>query len=124
MAKGNAININPATNPFTGLYVAFIPSRRDIYLGAVAATAIFSEFLPLPLGNTACNGVPVQRTETIFVYLSVTVLSVMILVVGWSFLINWPPMMGADPSTIAGAMYAAHHQTLKRFFDKEGFNIV
>ncbi|KAI1358560.1 hypothetical protein F5Y08DRAFT_333024 [Xylaria arbuscula] len=126
LVKGNAININPATNPFTGLYVAFDPSRRDIYLGAVAATAILSEFLPLLLGNIACNGVPIERIEAIFVYLSVGVLSIMILVLGGSFFVDWPPMKGADPSTIAGAMYAAFslEQPVRRFIMKEASSIV
>ncbi|KAI0427029.1 hypothetical protein F5Y09DRAFT_333703 [Xylaria sp. FL1042] len=126
--KGQAINMNPATNPFTGLWIAFIPSRRDLYLGVVATTTILSEVLPLFLGNIPCNGVQVQSAETICVYLSVAVLSIMVLIVGWSFFIDWPSTMGADPSTIAGAMYAAHvfsvEEPLKRFFKKEAPNIV
>ncbi|KAI3338450.1 hypothetical protein F4824DRAFT_81166 [Ustulina deusta] len=126
--KGQAITLTPATNPFAGIWLAFIPSQRDFYLGVVAATAILSEVLPLYLGNIPCNGVQVESAETICVYLSVTVLSVMILIVGWSLFIDWPSTMGADPSTIAGAMYAAHvfsvEQPLKRFFKKEAPSIV
>lgn len=103
---GQAINIIPATNPFTGLWVAFIPLRRDVYLGVVAATAILSEALPLFLGNIPCNGVQVESAETISVYLSVAVLSIMMVIIGTSFFIDWPSM-DVDPSTIAGAMYKA-----------------
>ncbi|KAI1419522.1 hypothetical protein F5Y12DRAFT_720626 [Xylaria sp. FL1777] len=126
--KGQAISLSPATNHFTGLWLAFIPSRRDLYLGVVATTAILSEVLPLSLGNIPCNGVQIESAETVCVYLSVTILSFMILIVGWSFFVDWPLTMGADPSTIAGAMYAAHvlsvEQPLKRFFKKEGPGIV
>ncbi|KAI1198584.1 hypothetical protein F5X97DRAFT_333248 [Nemania serpens] len=121
--KGEGFNLNPATNPFTGLWLAFVPSRRDVYLGVVAATAILSEALPLYLGNIPCNGVQLQSMEAACVYLSVAILSVMILVVGGSFFVNWPQTMGADPSTIVGAMYAAHvfsvEQPRGRFFKKE-----
>ncbi|KAI3328109.1 hypothetical protein HD806DRAFT_519944 [Xylariaceae sp. AK1471] len=126
--KGQAIHINPATNPFMGLWLAFIPSRRDVYLGVVAATAIISELLPLYLGNIPCNGVQIQSAEIICVYLSVAILSIMMLIIGSSFFVDWPPKMGVDPSTIAGAMYAAHvfsvEKPLKRFFKKEASSIV
>ncbi|KAI1311841.1 hypothetical protein F5Y03DRAFT_290691 [Xylaria venustula] len=126
--RGQAIYINPATNHFSGLWLAFTPLRRDLYLGVVAITAVFSEVLPLILGNIPCNGVQVESAETICVYVSVALLSVMILTVGWSFFIDWPSTMGADPSTIAGAMYAAHvlsvEQPSKRFFKKEALGIV
>ncbi|KAI1351926.1 hypothetical protein F5Y01DRAFT_304444 [Xylaria sp. FL0043] len=128
LRNDRAIKISPATNPFTGLLVAFIPSRQDLYLGVVAVTAILSEVLPLLLGNIPCNGVQVQSAETICVYLSVAVLSIMILVIGLSFFMDWPSTMGADPSTIAGAMYAAHvlsiEQSSKRLFKQEAPNIV
>lgn len=62
------------------------------------------------------------------VYLSVAILSVMILTVGGSFFVDWPPTPGADPSTIVGAMYAAHvfsvEQPMNRFFRKETSAIV
>ncbi|KAI0970818.1 hypothetical protein F4678DRAFT_479708 [Xylaria arbuscula] len=126
--KGQVIHLNPATNHFTGLWLAFTQSRRDLYLGAVAVTAILSEVLPLYLGNIPCNGVQVESAETICVYLSVTLLSIMMLIVGWSFFIDWPSTMGADPSTIVGAMYIAHilsvEQPSKRFFKKEALGIV
>ncbi|KAI0455117.1 hypothetical protein F5B21DRAFT_214624 [Xylaria acuta] len=126
--KGKAITVSPPTNPFTGLWLAFVPSRRDFYLGVVAATAIVAEFLPLFLSNIPCNGVQLEIAETINVYLSVAVLSVMIFIVGASFFIDWPTTMGADPSTIAGAMYTAHalsvQQPLKRFFKNEVAGIV
>lgn len=103
-------------------------SRRDLYLGVVAATAVVSEFLPLFLGNIPCNGVQLEMAETVTVYLSVAVLSMMILIVGSSFFMDWPTTMGIDPSTIAGAMYAAHvlsvAQVLKRFFNNEASGLV
>ncbi|KAI0539208.1 hypothetical protein GGR58DRAFT_259904 [Xylaria digitata] len=127
LSKGQAISLNPATNPFMGLWLAFVPSRRDLYLGVVAATAILSEVLPLYLGNIPCNGVQVESAETICVYLSVAILSIMILIVGGSFFIDWPSM-GADPSTIVGAMYATYifsmGRPLGRFFKKAAPGIV
>ncbi|KAI1750212.1 hypothetical protein F4782DRAFT_541766 [Xylaria castorea] len=126
--KGEAIAASPATNPFTGLWLAFVPSRRDLFLGVVAATAIVSEFLPLFLGNIPCNGVQLEIAETISVYLSVAVLSMMIFIVGGSFFIEWPTTMGVDPSTIAGAMSIAHvlsvAQPSKRFIKNEVVGIV
>jgi hypothetical protein len=126
--KGQGIHVNPAMNPFTGFWVAFIPSRRDIYLGVVAAAAILSEFLPLYLGNIPCNGVQVESAETVCVFLSVAILSIMMLIVVSSFFVDWPSTMGIDPSTIAGAMYAAYvfsvEMPLKPFFKKEASNIV
>ncbi|KAI0865425.1 hypothetical protein F4860DRAFT_308465 [Xylaria cubensis] len=126
--KGEAIAISPATNPFTGLWLAIVPSRRDLFLGVVAATSVVSEFLPLFLGNIPCNGVQLEIAETVSVYLSVAVLSMMIFIVGGSFFIDWPTTMGADPSTIAGAMYIAHvlsvAQPMRRFFKNEIAGIV
>ncbi|KAI1108293.1 hypothetical protein F5Y14DRAFT_94081 [Nemania sp. NC0429] len=118
-----AFNVNPATNSFTGLWLAFVPSRRDTYLGVVSAITILSEALPLYLGNIPSNGIRLESMETICVYLSVAILSVMIITVGVSSFVSWPPTAGVDPSTIVGAMYAAHVFTLKdpinRFFRKE-----
>jgi hypothetical protein len=126
--KGEAIHINPATNPFEGVWLAFRPSRRDIYLGMVAATAILSELLPLYLGNIPCNGFQVESAEVACVYLSVAILSLMMLIVVGSFFVDWPPKMDHDPSTIGGAMYAAHTfsvgHTLKGFFQKDASSIV
>ncbi|KAI1740969.1 hypothetical protein F4680DRAFT_458239 [Xylaria scruposa] len=126
--KGEAIAVSPATNPFTGIWLAFVPSRRDLFLGVVAITSVISEFLPLFLGNIPCNGVQLEIAETVSVYLSVAVLSIMIFIVGGSFFIDWPTTMGADPSTIAGAMYIAHvlsvAQPMRRFFKDEGAGIV
>ncbi|KAI0555930.1 hypothetical protein F4679DRAFT_10572 [Xylaria curta] len=126
--KGKAIAVSPATNPFTGIWLAFVPSRRDLFLGLVAVTSVVSEFLPLFLGNIPCNGVQLEIAETVSVYLSVAVLSIMIFIVGGSFFIDWPTTMGADPSTIAGAMYIAHvlsvAQPMRRFFKDEVAGIV
>ncbi|KAI0416486.1 hypothetical protein F5X98DRAFT_184649 [Xylaria grammica] len=126
--KGRAINLNPATNPFTGLWLALVPSRRDLYLAVVAAATILSEILPLYLGNVPCNGVQIESAETICVYLSVAALSIMILTVGASFFMDWPSAISADPSTIIGAMYNAHvfsvGRPLGRFFKKEAPGIV
>jgi len=126
--KSRAIAMTPPTNPFTGVWLAFVPSRRDVYLGLVSATAILSELLPVCLGNIPCNGVQVQSAETICVYLSAAILSIMILIVGASFFVDRPTGMGIDPSTIAGAMYAAHtysvNQPLRRFFKEEVTSIV
>ncbi|KAI0407847.1 hypothetical protein F4802DRAFT_489787 [Xylaria palmicola] len=120
--KAKALSVSPATSPFTGLWLAFVPSRRDLYLGVVAAATVLSELLPLYLGNVISSGIPVGVTETACVYLSVTTLSIIILAVGGSFFVDWPSMITADPSTIAGAMYAAHicsmEHPLKRFFEQ------
>jgi hypothetical protein len=126
--KSPAITMTPPTNPYTGVWLAFVPSRRDVYLGLVSATAILSETLPVYLGNIPCNGVQVQTAETICVYLSAVILTVMIIIVGASFLFDWPKEMGIDPSTIAGAMYAAHtysiNRSLRHFFREEVTSIV
>ncbi|GAP87913.1 hypothetical protein SAMD00023353_1600890 [Rosellinia necatrix] len=125
--NGAAIHLNPATNPFTGLWLAFTPSRRDIYLGVVSAIAILSEALPLYLGGIPCNGVQVESAEIVCVYLAVSVLFIMILTIGASFFIDWPETMGVDPSTMAGAMYVAYAFSVKqstRFFKKRARNFV
>ncbi|KAJ8104636.1 hypothetical protein ONZ43_g7756 [Nemania bipapillata] len=113
-------NLNPATNPFTGLWLALVPSRRDLYLGVVSATAILSEVLPLYLGNIPCNGVQIASAETVCVYLSVAVLSIMILTVGASFFMDRPSTKGVDPSTILGAMYAAYVMTSEKPKTRKG----
>ncbi|KAI1179797.1 hypothetical protein F4777DRAFT_400217 [Nemania sp. FL0916] len=120
------MKINPPTNSFTGLWYAFVPSRRDLYLGAVAAAGILSEVLPLLLGNIPCNGVQIQTAETVCVYLSVAVLSIMILTMGGSFFTDWRLTRGIDPSTIAGAMFTGYvvDEEIKRSYKKEDSGIV
>ncbi|KAI0161302.1 hypothetical protein GGR57DRAFT_490077 [Xylariaceae sp. FL1272] len=106
--SGKALDLGVPTNPFSGVWLALLAHRRDIYLGVVSATAILSEFLPIILGNIPCNGVQVQSAETACVWIAVALLSFMTLTVAGSFFIVWPPKMDIDPSTIAGAMFYAH----------------
>ncbi|KAI0395630.1 hypothetical protein F5Y17DRAFT_465562 [Xylariaceae sp. FL0594] len=121
--KSQAIAMSPPSNPFTGVRHAFSQSRRDVYLGIVSATAIASELLPVFLGNISCSGVRLESAETVCVYLSAAILSIMIAVVVISFFVQWPMGLGVDPSTIAGAMYAAYafsvRSPLGRFFREE-----
>ncbi|KAI1269387.1 hypothetical protein F5Y18DRAFT_414413 [Xylariaceae sp. FL1019] len=110
--SGKALELSAATNPFSGVWLALLAHRRDVYLGLVSATAILSEFLPVILGNIPCNGVQVQSAETACVWIAVALLSFMILTVAGSFFIVWKKM-NIDPSTIAGAMFYAYTNSVE-----------
>ncbi|KAI1330744.1 hypothetical protein F5Y16DRAFT_341536 [Xylariaceae sp. FL0255] len=107
----------PPTNPFSGVWLAFVKSRRDIYLGIVSGTAILSEFLPLFLGNIPSNNIEAESAQTVCVWLSVSIVSLMALTVAGSFFVKWPEM-DIDPSTIIGAMYVAIEPNVKRFINR------
>lgn len=99
-----ALNMNISTNSFSGLFRALKPSSCDLYLAAVAFTAILSEFLPTLLSNMPYKVVQTWLAHMICTWMVVGILALMIILIIISFFINWPHMP-VDPSTLAGAMY-------------------
>ncbi|KAK4171031.1 hypothetical protein QBC36DRAFT_305580 [Triangularia setosa] len=97
-----SILFSPTTNPFSGLYTAV--KNRHIFLLAVSAAAIMSEFLPVLLSNVPFSLYQTSAAATACAVLSCIFLAVMLAVLGWSFCIRYPPMP-ADPRSIAGMMY-------------------
>lgn len=102
-----AVHINPPTNAFSGLYNSLRRNRRDLYLGAVSATAIMSEFLPALLNNVPYRVVQTYLAHVVCTWMAVGVLSIMVLVVLASFFVDWPDLP-IDPSTIVGAAFYAY----------------
>lgn len=116
-SAGRSILLSPPTNPFSGVFSAI--RRRHLYLSIVAATSIIGEALPMFLANVRYSVTLTQRAHLIAVYVSASILFIMIVVMVWSFFIRWPHMP-VDPSTIAGAMYYVHDSTLLQNFDGLG----
>ncbi|KAI0602445.1 hypothetical protein F4775DRAFT_537261, partial [Biscogniauxia sp. FL1348] len=109
--KGLAFELNPPSNPFSGLVFSRSRGTRDLFLGIVSVTAILSEILPMILGNVSSNGPAASSVEDICTWLSVAILSIMIFTVLGSFFVKWPHMP-MDPSTMVGAMYYASEYVL------------
>lgn len=66
--------------------------------------AVLSEFLPALLANVPYRVVQTSQTHAACVYLSASIIGLMIVVTCASFVVEWPHMP-VDPSTLAGAMY-------------------
>ncbi|KAI1630688.1 hypothetical protein F4809DRAFT_635733 [Biscogniauxia mediterranea] len=109
--KGLAFELNPPSNPFSGLVFSRSKGVRDLFLGIVSATAILSEILPMILGNVSSNGPAAGPVEDVCTWLSIAILSIMIFTVLGSFFVKWPHM-SIDPSTMVGAMYYASEYVL------------
>jgi hypothetical protein len=99
-----AFNMNPPTNPFSGLFRVAAGHHRDTYLSAVAVTSIMSEFLPALLTNVPYRVIETYLARMVCTWMAITILCIMILTAAGSFLVRWPPMM-IEPNTLAGAMY-------------------
>lgn len=98
-----SILLSPPTNAFYGLYSAF--RQRSIFFGFVAFASILAELvLPVTLSHVPFSHLDTYETQLVCAWLSISILSLMILVILCSFLIRWPHMP-VDPRTIAGAMF-------------------
>lgn len=98
-----SILLSPPTNSFYGIYSAF--RRRSFFLGAVAFTTILAElFLPVTLSHVPFSHLDTYETQLVCAWLSISILALMVLVILYSFFVQWPNMP-VDPRTIAGAMF-------------------
>lgn len=98
-----SVLLSPPTNAFYGLYSAF--RQRSIFFGSVAFATILAELvLPVTLSHVPFSHLDTYETQLVCAWLSISILSLMILVILCSFLIRWPHMP-VDPRTIAGAMF-------------------
>lgn len=103
LSAERSILLSPPTNAFCGLYSAF--RQRSIFLGVVAFTTILSELiLPVTLSHVPFSHLDTYETQLVCAWFSISILALMILVIVYSFSINWPHMP-VDPRTIAGAMF-------------------
>ncbi|KAK8039055.1 hypothetical protein PG993_007466 [Apiospora rasikravindrae] len=98
--------LTPPTNAYSGLWEVCQWRRPDGYLGLVAFTAILSDALPILLANVPSKALQASSTHLVCTWFVAAILSQMLVVITWSFLVDWPPM-SMDPSTVAGAMYFA-----------------
>ncbi|KAK7948394.1 uncharacterized protein PG986_009280 [Apiospora aurea] len=103
---GIAAVLTPPTNAYSGLWEVCQWRRPDGYLGLVAFTAILSDVLPVLLANVPSKALQASATHLVCTWIAAAILSQMLVVITWSFLVDWPPM-SMDPSTVAGAMYFA-----------------
>lgn len=98
-----SILCSPPTNAFYGMWSAF--RQRHLYLGFLSFATILAELcLPVTLSHVPFSAVETYMTQIVSAYLSVAILSLMMIAVILSFFIKWPHMP-VDPRTIAGAMY-------------------
>ncbi|KAJ0119814.1 hypothetical protein J7T55_014019 [Diaporthe amygdali] len=98
-----SILLSPPTNAFYGMYSAF--QQRSPFLGAVSFTTVLAElFLPVTLSHVPFSHLDTYETQLVCAWFSITILALMILVIVYSFFIQWPHMP-VDPRTIVGAMF-------------------
>jgi hypothetical protein len=103
LPAGHSILLSPPTNAFYGLYTAF--RQGSLFLGAVSFAAILAELLlPVTLSHVPFSQLDTYETQVVCSWLSISILALMVLVILYSFLIQWPHMP-VDPRTIAGAMF-------------------
>ncbi|KAK8086838.1 hypothetical protein PG994_001812 [Apiospora phragmitis] len=98
--------LTPPTNAYSGLWEVCKWRRPEGYLGLVAFTAILSDVLPILLANVPSKDLQASTAHLVCTWFAAAILSQMLVVITWSFLVDWPPM-SMDPSTVAGAMYFA-----------------
>ena len=107
LSKHNAytkatISISPATTVFSALWIAI--RQRDPFAFTVSFANALSKFTPIVLSNIPFHAAQTWTTHVICAWMVVSILAFMILVLLWSFFIQWP-YLPVDPSTIAGNMY-------------------
>ncbi|KAK8025799.1 hypothetical protein PG990_003622 [Apiospora arundinis] len=98
--------LTPPTNAYSGLWEVCHWRHPDGYLGLVAFTSILSDVLPVLLANVPSKAMQASTTHLVCTWFAAAILSLMLVVVTWSFLVVWPHM-SMNPSTVAGAMYFA-----------------
>ncbi|KAK7977710.1 hypothetical protein PG988_005200 [Apiospora saccharicola] len=98
--------LTPPTNAYYGLWEVCRRRRPDAYLGLVAFTAVLSDVLPILLANVPSKALQASTAHFVCTWFAAAILSLMLIVITGSFLVDWPPM-SMNPSKVAGAMYFA-----------------
>jgi hypothetical protein len=102
-----------ATTALTGIWQAV--KLGNIFGGAVAVVSVLSKFTPIFLANIPFRLTLTWTMHRVCAWLSVAILTSMVLVLVGSFCIKWPHLP-VDPSTIAGCMfYVCDSDMLKDF---------
>ena len=110
---GCSILFTPSTNAFSGIYSAV--RHRQPFLFVVSLAAILSEFLPVILSNVPFNLAQTGTAATICAILSCLFLGFMLIVLGASFFVRYPPMP-VDPRCVAGLLwYVSKSRMLEDF---------
>jgi hypothetical protein len=109
-----SILLSRPTNAFYGIYVA-IQQRHAFYI-ITCLMAILSEFLPILLTNIPYNLAQTLESHDVCTYLSLGILSIMILTLAGSFFMRWPAMP-VDPRTVAGALWYVCESRMLDDFD-------
>ncbi|KAI1327624.1 hypothetical protein F5Y16DRAFT_371250 [Xylariaceae sp. FL0255] len=120
-AATRSVLLSHPTNCFSAIWYAL--RTRHLFLGAVGLASLLSEFLGLFLST-----VPYQVAETLLVsqlsiWMSVTILSYMVLLVLGSFCMRWPHMP-VDPRSIVGAMYYVCRSPIMHQFTGLGLSVL
>ncbi|KAI5457762.1 hypothetical protein BGZ63DRAFT_393749 [Mariannaea sp. PMI_226] len=110
----DSILLTRPTNPFSGIWSAF--KHGQPFPALVALMAIFSEFMPLLLANVPYTITQTEITHKVCLWLSTSILGLMVLTISVSFYIVWP-YMPVDPRSIAGAMYYVSESGMLNQFD-------
>jgi hypothetical protein len=102
-SAAESIQLTRPTNAFYGAYAA--ARQGNLFLLAAAVTAILAELLPILLSNIPYTLTQTLRTHEVCSFLSIAILSIMVLVLVSSIIcVRWPHMP-VDPRTLAGAAY-------------------
>ncbi|KAJ4297317.1 hypothetical protein N0V88_004235 [Collariella sp. IMI 366227] len=99
----NSVLFTPSTNPFSGLYSS-VRRHPNPFLFCVSLAAIMSEFLPVILSNVPFNLAQTRTAATVCAVLSCLFLGFMLVVLIWSFWVQYPPMP-VDPRTVGGILW-------------------
>ncbi|KAJ3526034.1 hypothetical protein NM208_g11377 [Fusarium decemcellulare] len=97
-----SVLMTPATNPFSGLFVAL--RVRDPLLFATAFASILSEFLPILLANVPYSLTQTKEAHQICARTCAGLLLVMVILLFSSLFVRWPDLP-VDPRSLAGAMW-------------------
>jgi hypothetical protein len=90
------------TTAFTGLRRSLM--RRDIFGSAISLAGVLCAFLPILLSNIPFRLTLTWTTHRICAWLSVSILSLMVLVLAGSVFVKYP-YMPVEPNSILGCMY-------------------
>ncbi|KAF5019573.1 hypothetical protein F66182_8426 [Fusarium sp. NRRL 66182] len=97
-----SVLVTPATNPVSGVFVAL--RIRDPLLFFTAFAAVLAQFLPILLANVPYSLTQTSDAHNICSRLSVGILFLMAVAMGFSLLVKWPDLP-VDPSNLAGALW-------------------
>jgi len=114
-----SILIQRASTTFTGLWQAI--RLLDLFGSAVAFAGVLSKFTPILLANIPFRLTLTWTTHSVCTWLSVAILSTMILVLVGFLLVKWPSII-PEPNTIAGCMYYVSDS--KMLQDLEGVSLM